>query len=147
MPTLYADVHISTTAMELLRRDGAGIGLRVEAFRDHDPTAPDPVHLALAAQQQWTILTRDEDFRILHDLWQVVQAWRPLEPVQRHAGIMWVASGPARLADDAMVPPVVEFLRHAPVLTDRCVVLSLRLSGIVWEDYFPFRRQQRATAR
>ena len=59
----------------------------------------DALHLLVAVQRGWIVVTRDKDFTLLHDAWQRwTYAWQVQES---HAGIlltphMWLADQAAR---------------------------------------------------
>ncbi|MGH2351167.1 MAG: DUF5615 family PIN-like protein [Chloroflexota bacterium] len=128
--TLYVDVHFSSTAIDLLARAGASSGGHVEAFHEHNASTSDPERLKVAAQQGWTILTRDQDFRVLHEQWYVLQAWRPLTPPEQHGGFIWVDASPGLLADDEVVEPVIQFLARTPSHPNSLYILSRRPAGV-----------------
>jgi hypothetical protein len=136
--TLLCDEHFGPDIVNDFARLGAGLQLRAELARQHQPKALDHEQLAFAARRGWTVLTRDGDYRTLHTCWRVLSDWQVAREPARHAGILWVTSG--QIKDRQLVPEVVTFLAANRPLGDQ--VYSLRLTGGVmrWHGFRPFSR-------
>lgn len=102
--TVYCDEHFGPDIVNDFVHQGASIGLRAELFRTHKNRALDDEQLFFAAQKNWTILTRDADFRDLHVLWHVLGLWRRRRPALDHSGILWITSGQSPHSDRQAEP-------------------------------------------
>src|SRR3954470_11073766 len=115
VPTVYFDEPFGSGDAAQLVRDGAVWSLQGESALVHHLGAEDPFQLLFAAQQGWTLVTKDRDYEKLHYLWCVFRYWQPQHPAH-HAGILWT---PGSLSNAAIVGCVVDFFRqrqgNAPV--------------------------------
>jgi hypothetical protein len=140
MATLYVDIHIGIRVIDALQQ-GRALDLSVEPFSMHGPDDLDPEHMLRAAQNGWTILTRDTGFLRLHDLWYVTNLWRPTTPRMQHAGVCCVMSN--AIQDPVVAAAVLALFASGRSMTDQLFTLEGPPQAPTWRQYRPFARRPR----
>jgi hypothetical protein len=135
---MYLDEMLGPAVQQHLRlRAGDGLSLVLAAALQ--PAARDSAHLAYAAQQGLSLVTRNvQDFLWLHERWVTLRDWGILS--RPHAGIV-LGLGP--VSDSELAERVMELLLHplCPPLEDQLVLWHAAASR--WESDHPYAARRR----